>query len=181
MKPAHLLKAIAFAAGKHSGQRRKDVAASPYINHPIAVATVLATEGEVSDEVILLAAALHDTVEDTETTFEELEEHFGLEVTDLVRELTDDKLLGKMERKRLQIEHAAQSSDRAKQLKIADKICNIRDISVCPPADWSLERRAEYLKWSEEVVAGCRHTNAKLDQVFDQAIEQARELLRTNP
>ena len=181
MNPAHLLKALAFAAEKHSGQRRKDVEASPYINHPIAVATVLAAEGEVNDEVILLAAALHDTVEDTKTTFEELEEHFGVAVTDLVRELTDDKSLGKMERKRLQIEHSPQSSDRAKQLKIADKICNIRDISVSPPADWSLERRTEYLKWSEQVVAGCRHLNVKLDQAFDQAIAGARELLKLNP
>src|SRR6266576_2544254 len=84
LNPAKLLKAIAFAADKHSRQRRKDAESSPYINHPIAVATVLATEGDVSDEVTLLAAALHDTVEDTQTTFEELKEHFGLEVTDLV-------------------------------------------------------------------------------------------------
>jgi GTP diphosphokinase / guanosine-3',5'-bis(diphosphate) 3'-diphosphatase len=181
LNPAHLLKAIAFAAEKHSGQRRKDVDASPYINHPIAVATVLATEGEVSDEVILLAAALHDTVEDTKTTFEELEEHFGLEVTGLVRELTDDKSLEKMERKRLQVEHAPQSSDRAKQLKIADKICNIRDISVSPPADWSLERRSDYLNWSEKVVAGCLRVNSRLDRAFEQAIARARELLKLKP
>jgi guanosine-3',5'-bis(diphosphate) 3'-pyrophosphohydrolase len=178
LNPAHLLKAIAFAAEKHRRQRRKDAEASPYINHPIAVATVLAAEGEVSDEATLLAAALHDTVEDTETTFEELEETFGLEVAGLVRELTDDKPLEKMERKRLQIEHAAQSSSRAKQLKIADKICNIRDITVSPPADWSLERRSEYLTWSERVVAGCRDVNARLDQAFDQAITQAREALK---
>jgi guanosine-3',5'-bis(diphosphate) 3'-pyrophosphohydrolase len=181
LDPARLLKAISFAADKHSRQRRKDVEASPFINHPIAVATVLAIEGEVSDEVTLLAAALHDTVEDTKTTFEELEEHFGLEVAGLVRELTDDKSLEKAERKRLQIEHARESSARAKQLKIADKICNIRDITVSPPADWSLERRSEYLQWSEKVVAGCRHVNAKLDQAFDQAIARARELLRLNP
>jgi guanosine-3',5'-bis(diphosphate) 3'-pyrophosphohydrolase len=181
LNPADLLKAIAFAAHKHSRQRRKDAAASPYINHPIAVATVLASEGEVSDEAILLAAALHDTVEDTQTTFEELEEHFGLEVAGLVRELTDDKSLEKGERKRLQIEHARESSIRAKQLKIADKICNIRDITVSPPANWSLERRSDYLGWSEKVVAGCRHVNTKLDQVFDQAIKRARETLSLNP
>lgn len=118
----------------------------------------------MSDEVTLLAAALHDTVEDTKTTFAELEELFGHEVAGLVRELTDDKSLEKMERKRLQIEHASQSSSRAKQLKIADKLCNIRDIMVSPPAYWSLERRSEYLRWSERVVAGCRQVNAKLDQ-----------------
>ena len=180
MNAAHLLKAIAFAADRHRGQRRKDAEASPYINHPIAVATVLAVEGEVSDEVTLLAAALHDTVEDTQTTFEELEEHFGPEVAGLVRELTDDKSVSKKERKRLQIEHAPQASSRAKMLKIADKICNIRDITVSPPADWSLERRSEYLTWSEQVVAGCRHANAKLDQAFDKAITQAIEVLKLN-
>ena len=177
MNAAHLLKAIAFAADRHRRQRRKDAEASPYINHPIAVATVLAVEGEVSDEVTLLAAALHDTVEDTQTTFEELEEHFGPEVAGLVRELTDDKSASKKERKRLQIEHAPQASSRAKQLKIADKICNIRDITVSPPADWPLQRRREYLTWSERVVAGCRGANPKLDQAFDQAISRAWKAL----
>lgn len=181
LNPAQLLRAIAFAAEKHSGQRRKDAEASPYIYHPIAVANLLATAGEVSDEAILLGAALHDRVEDTKTTFEELEEHFGPEVTGLIRELTDDKSLEKMERKRLQIEHAPQSSDRAKQLKIADKICSIRDISVCPLVSWSLERHSDYLNWSEKVVAGCRHVNARLDQAFDLAIARARELLKLDP
>lgn len=100
MNPARLLRAIAFAADKHRDQRRKDAKASPYINHPIAVATVLAVEGGVSDEAALLAAVLHDTVEDIQTTFAELEEHFGPDVAGLVRELTDNKSLEKAERKR---------------------------------------------------------------------------------
>lgn len=177
MNPTQLLKALAFAADKHRHQRRKDAEESPYINHPIAVATVLAAEGGVSDEAMLMAAALHDTVEDTQTTFAELEEHFGPEVTGLVRELTDDKSLEKMERKRLQIVHAPHASPRAKQLKIADKVCNIRDLTDSPPLDWSLERRREYLAWSEKVVAGCRGVNAKLDEAFDQAIRRAKSLL----
>ena len=177
MNPTNLLKAIAFAADKHRRQRRKDAEASPYINHPIAVATVLASEGDVSDEATLLAAVLHDTVEDTQTTFVELEERFGSEVAGLVRELTDDKSLEKGERKRLQIEHARESSIHAKQVKIADKICNVRDITVSPPADWPLQRRREYLTWSEKVVAGCRGVNSKLDQAFDQALAQARTTL----
>jgi GTP diphosphokinase / guanosine-3',5'-bis(diphosphate) 3'-diphosphatase len=177
LNPAHLLQAIAFAADKHRRQRRKDAEASPYINHPIAVATVLAAEGDVSDEAALLAAVLHDTVEDTQTTFLELEEHFGAEVAGLVRELTDDKSLEKGERKRLQIEHARESSICAKQVKIADKICNVRDVMVSPPADWPLQRRREYLTWSEKVVAGCRGVNAKLDQAFDKALAQAQTTL----
>jgi guanosine-3',5'-bis(diphosphate) 3'-pyrophosphohydrolase len=178
LNSAKLLRAITFAAEKHRDQRRKDAGASPYINHPIGVATVLATEGNVSDEVTLLAATLHDTVEDTKTTFAELEEHFGPEVANLVRELTDDKSLEKMERKRLQIDHAAHSSNTAKQLKIADKICNIRDIADSPPSDWPLQRRLEYLLWSEKVVAGCRGINPALDQAFDDAIARARTVLQ---
>jgi GTP diphosphokinase / guanosine-3',5'-bis(diphosphate) 3'-diphosphatase len=177
LDPKPLLKAISFAADKHRHQRRKDAEASPYINHPIAVATVLAAEGDVSDEVTLIAAALHDTVEDTQTTFGEIEEQFGSKITSLVRELTDDKSLEKAQRKLLQIEHAPNSSLGAKQLKIADKICNVRDITASPPADWSLRRRRDYLKWSEEVVAGCRGVNAKLDHAFDQAISRAKDVL----
>jgi len=174
---ASLLKALAFAADKHRRQRRKDTDASPYINHPIAVAAVLAIEGGVADESILLAAILHDTVEDTETTFEELHCQFGENVSALVREVTDDKSLDKALRKRVQIEHAAKSSDDAKQIKIADKICNVRDITSTPPAGWSLQRRAEYLDWSCKVVSGCRGVNRKLEAVFDQAIVEARKTL----
>ena len=177
MDPARLLHALDFAAKKHRDQRRKNAEASPYINHPIAVAAVLAGEGGVSDETTLLAAALHDTVEDTQTTFEELERHFGLDVSGLVRELTDDKSRPKDERKHLQVQHARQSSAQAKAIKIADKVCNIRDITECPPAGWGLERRLEYLVWSEQVVAGCRGVNPRLDQVFDQALARARGAL----
>jgi guanosine-3',5'-bis(diphosphate) 3'-pyrophosphohydrolase len=177
LNPKRLLMAIAFAAAKHRHQRRKDAEQSPYINHPIAVATVLAAEGDVTDEVTLIAAALHDTVEDTQTTFAELEEHFGAEVAGLVRELTDDKSLEKVVRKRLQIEHASMSSNRAKELKIADKICNIRDVTEAPPAHWPLQRRRDYLAWSEQVVAGCRGANAKLEQAFDEAVSRAKSVM----
>jgi GTP diphosphokinase / guanosine-3',5'-bis(diphosphate) 3'-diphosphatase len=172
-----LLMAIAFAAEKHRYQRRKDAAASPYINHPIAVATALAVEGCVVDEAMLIAACLHDTVEDTETTFEEIEETFGAEVSNLVRNVSDDKSLEKQLRKQLQIEHAAKSSNKVKQIKIADKLCNIRDITTSPPHDWSLERRTEYLHWSKEVVSGCRGVNLSLEKAFDDAIKKAHEVL----
>ncbi len=177
LNPAHLLNALAFAADKHRRQRRKDAEASPYINHPIAVATVLAVEGDVSDEATLLCAFLHDTVEDTHTTYLELEQHFGAEVAELVRELTDDESLEKAERKRLQIEYAKGLSWRAKQVRIADKICNIRDIMVIPPAHWPVQRRLDYLVWSEKVVAHCRGVNPKLDGAFDEAVRQAQDKL----
>ena len=131
----------------------------------------------MTDDAILLAACLHDTVEDTETTFEELEETFGTEVSNLVRNVTDDKSLEKAKRKQLQIEHAAKSSDKVKQIKIADKLCNIRDITTSPPKDWPLRRRTEYLDWSQEVVSGCRGVNLSLEQAFDEAIKQAHKAL----
>jgi guanosine-3',5'-bis(diphosphate) 3'-pyrophosphohydrolase len=171
---ARFLKALEFAAAKHRRQRGKDAENSPYINHPIAVATVLAVEGGVTDEATLIAAILHDTVEDTQTTYSELEQKFGAEVTGLVRELTDDKSLEKAERKRLQIEHAPHASPRAKEIKIADKICNVRNLVDSPPADWTLQRRREYVAWSEQVVAGCRGVNAKLDAAFDEAVRRAK-------
>ncbi|HRK74638.1 MAG TPA: HD domain-containing protein, partial [Rhodothermales bacterium] len=145
MDNASIFRALSFAAEKHRHQRRKDVTASPYINHPIAVASVLAVEAGLDDPILLMAAILHDTVEDTETNFEELLDHFGTEVAELVRELTDDKSLPKEIRKTLQVEHAPHRSQKAKCLKMADKICNIRDILEHPPAGWSPERRLAYL------------------------------------
>lgn len=177
MAHVKLLKAISFAADKHRNQRRKDHEASPYINHPISVATVLASEGSVDDESLLLAAILHDTVEDTETSFEELVSEFGNEVADVVREVTDDKALPKAIRKELQIKHAPHVSPRAKQLKMADKICNIRDILKSPPEDWSLERKHEYLEWTNKVVKGCRGINPCLESVYDSAYEEGKALL----
>ena len=174
---SELLRALHFAADKHRDQRRKDPAASPYVNHPIAVAELLARVALVADPVTLLAAILHDTVEDTETTFEELEREFGSRVRSVVEEVTDDKSLPKQERKRRQVEHAAHLSDRAKLVKLADKTSNVRDVAENPPRDWSLERRSEYLDWAEAVVAGCRGTNAALERAFDDAIAHGRNVL----
>ncbi|CAG9215848.1 Metal dependent phosphohydrolase [Paraburkholderia sabiae] len=164
-----LIRATAFAADKHRNQRRKDADASPYINHPIALADVLANEGNVADEAVLVAALLHDTIEDTETSMEELVAQFGLEAADIVAEVTDDKSLPKAERKRLQVEHAATISGKAKLVKLADKICNLRDIAGCPPADWPVERKREYFDWAKAVVDGLRGVHPGLEAVFDRA------------
>ena len=172
-----LLKAAKFAAEKHRNQRRKDAEASPYINHPLAVASVLAIEAAARDQSLLVAALLHDTVEDTETSFSELEELFGTAVRKLVEEVTDDKSLPKQTRKDLQVAHAGNASDAARQLKIADKSCNIRDVAENPPTRWSHARKAEYLDWANRVVAGCRGINPKLDAVFDEAYSAARSKL----
>lgn len=163
-----LLRAIAFAAAKHRMQRRKDVDASPYINHPIDLANILANEGAVEDVVVLAAAVLHDTIEDTETTAPELEAAFGAEIAGVVVEVTDNKALSKQARKQAQIDHASHLSHRAKLVKLADKICNVRDVASTPPADWPLERRQDYFDWSKKVVDRMRGAHPKLEQLFDE-------------
>ncbi len=172
-----LLKALHFAADKHRDQRRKNVEASPYINHPIEVAELLARVGGVSDLVTLQGAILHDTIEDTDTTPEELEQVFGPEVRGVVEEVTDDKNLPKSDRKRLQIEHAPHISERARLIKLADKISNVRSVTETPPANWPLVRRQEYLDWTEQVCSGLRGCNPELEKLYWDLLAQGRRVL----
>ena len=174
---ALLLKAAAFAAEKHREQRRKGVDASPYINHPLEVAATLANVGCVIDVGTLVAAILHDTIEDTSTTGQELEAMFGRQVRMLVEEVTDDKRLVKAERKRLQVEHAPALSAAAKVIKLGDKISNVAEVTRNPPAGWPMLRRLEYLEWAERVVAGCRGVNDRLEREFDAVLARGREAL----
>lgn len=162
-----ILAASAFAAHKHRKLKRKGADAVPYINHPIAVANVLANEVGITDTTTLAAALLHDTIEDTETTAQEIEAAFGQQVAAVVVEVTDNKSLPKHERKRLQIEHSGTISDRTKLVKLADKICNLRDIRRSPPIDWSLDRKREYFVWAKQVVERMRGQSARLDQLVD--------------
>lgn len=173
-----LIAAADFAAHKHRHQRRKgeeDTGDIPYVNHPIRVAKILSNEGGVEDVAILMAALLHDTVEDTETSPEELVSHFGEEVKSLVLEVTDDKSQPKAVRKQHQIDHAPHLTDKAKQLKIADKIANLRDLLETPP-NWTLERKQTYFDWAHKVVAGARGINPKLEAAFDAAYGRKGEL-----
>lgn len=172
-----LLKAVAFSADRHRKQRRKGADALPYVNHPLDVADILANVGGVTDLTTLVAAVLHDTIEDTGTAPEELEATFGRDVRLLVEEVTDDKRLPKVERKRLQIVHAPSLSKPAKLIKLGDKISNVRDVAQNPPADWSVERRREYLEWTEQVIAGCRGANERLERLFDQVVLEGRRAL----
>jgi len=168
-----LLEATLFAADKHRGQRRKDEQGTPYINHPIHVANLLASVGGITDLSILQAGLLHDTVEDTNTSGEEIEQRFGSTVRKLVMEVTDDKTLEKHERKRKQIEKAPNLSAGAKVIKLADKIANLADIVASPPVGWSLERRRQYLAWSNDVIAGCRGHNSALETMYSQTAAYA--------
>ena len=167
---ALVVDALSFAAHKHRDQRRKDRDASPYINHPIALMRVLSVEAGIQDPLVLGAALLHDTVEDTETTPEELAERFGPAIRDLVLEVTDDKALPKAERKRQQVLHAAGASEGARLIKLADNICNLLDVADHPPNGWDLARRQEYFDWSAEVIEQLRGTHPGLEAIFDQAL-----------
>lgn len=169
-----LLQAASFAAKKHRYQKRKGDDAEPYVNHPLEVANLLANVGKIADFDILIAAVLHDTVEDTETTAEELTANFGPTVCGYVLEVTDDKSLPKQARKQKQIEHAPQLSAGAKQIKLGDKISNIADVTNNPPAGWSKERKIEYIDWGEKVVAGLRGVNEGLENYFDETVRRAR-------
>ncbi len=164
-----ILRAAQFAAMKHRNQRRKDKEATPYINHPLALANVLWHEGRITDARIIAAALLHDTVEDTRTTRAELARAFGKSIASVVAEVTDNKWLDKKTRKRLQVEHAPHLSPSARLVKLADKICNLRDLAASPPADWSLARKREYFDWAKQVVDGLRGENRRLERLFDRA------------
>ena len=171
-----LFRALSFAANKHKHQRRRDADASPYINHPISLAAILCNEAHVTDVETLCGALLHDTVEDTETTAEELEQAFGESICAIVMEVTDDKSLSKAERKQAQIDHAANISEKSKLVKLADKISNLRDVLHNPPPDWNLERRQQYFDWAQCVIEQVRGTHPTLEALFDETYAKRPEI-----
>ena len=178
---AIVMKALEFALHRHRNQFRKGAEKIPYINHPIQVANLLVNDGGENDPVLIAAAILHDVIEDTvdnatdkQELINEMSEIFIKEIISVTLEVTDDKTLEKKVRKQLQVDDANHKSVRAKKLKIADKIMNVRDITNNPPSDWTIERIIEYLDWSEKVVAGLRGVNIQLENLFDESLEIGR-------
>ena len=169
-----LSQAADYAARQHSAQRRKGERAEPYVNHLTEVAAMLAEATDGADPVLVKGGLLHDTLEDTDATYEDLVARFGPEVAALVAEVTDDKSLPKDVRKRLQIEKTPSKSRRAKLLKIADKTSNLQSLIHSPPAGWTEERLRDYVVWAADVVRSCRGLNAKLEARFDAAYDAAR-------
>jgi (p)ppGpp synthase/HD superfamily hydrolase len=168
-----VMAAADLAARWHAEQRRKGAAAEPYINHLLEVAHLVAEATEGRDPDLVIAALLHDAIEDSGIAAAEIAGHFGADVAALVEAVTDDKSLPKAARKALQIEHAATASPRAKVLKLADKTSNLRAMAASPPANWGVERKREYVAWARAVVEGVRGTNAGLEAAFDAAAEEA--------
>ncbi|XP_073984679.1 metazoan SpoT homolog-1 isoform X2 [Rhodnius prolixus] len=163
-----LIKCVNFCAMKHKDQRRKDVESTPYINHPIGVACILTEEAGITDPNVIMAALLHDTVEDTNTTFQEIEMMFGPKIKSIVEEVTDDKNLAAPVRKQLQIDHAKSSTYEAKLVKLADKLYNLRDLNRSTPVGWSEKRVTEYFEWSAKVVNNLRGTNKSIEDKLDE-------------
>jgi (p)ppGpp synthase/HD superfamily hydrolase len=171
-----ILAAARFAAERHRTQKRKGKAGDPYVNHLLEVAELIASSSDGVDTNLIVAALLHDTVEDTATTIHELRENFGEDVAGLVAEVTDDKSLPKATRKALQVRNAPHKSARAATIKLADKISNLRAILACPPTDWSVERQREYFEWAKQVVDGLTAPNAILKAEFDRTYARSGEL-----
>jgi len=172
-----ITQAMLFAAQRHTDQRRKGARGEPYVNHCAEVAALIArhTDGDNTDAIC--AGLLHDTIEDTGTTYEELVSAFGEGVAGVVRECTDDKSLPKAERKRLQAERAPHKSPNAKMVKLGDKISNLRSILDSPPPTWDLARKQAYFAWAKRVIDGCRGVNAGLEREFDALYAQGMERL----
>jgi len=162
-----------FAAERHKDQRRKGKGQVPYVNHLAEVACLLTVATKGTDAELVAAGWLHDTVEDTAPSQDELVSTFGDEVASLVMEVTDDKSLPKAERKRLQVLKTPAKTPRAKMIKLADLTSNLRQF----PEDWESRRINDYFEWADQVAAGCRGVNAELERTFDQTVASGRAAL----
>jgi (p)ppGpp synthase/HD superfamily hydrolase len=167
-----ILSAAHFAAEKHASQRRKGKAGEPYINHLLEVAQLISSALPEPDTNLMIAALLHDAIEDAGVTKDELVHRFGADVANLVAEVTDDKSLPKAERKRLQVENAPKKSARAQAIKLADKISNLRAILSSPPVDWDYQRKKEYFAWAKRVVDGLAAPDPALKAEFDKTLSR---------
>lgn len=164
-----VLRAADMAARWHVHQRRKGIAQEPDINHLLEVASLVAEATGGTDPDVVIAALLHDAIEDQDVTSEALASEFGQHVADIVLEVSDEKALPKEERKRKQVENAGKKSHKAKLIKLADKTSNLRTIAISPAADWSVKRKLENIEWAKSVVIGLRGTSPWLEQQFDEA------------
>ena len=168
-----VLKAADASARWHVHQRRKGAAEEPYVNHLLEVASLVAEATDGKDPELVIAALLHDAIEDQEVPRGIIVEVWGEGNAKLVEEVTDEKALPKEDRKRKQVESASKKSDRAKILKLADKTSNLRAITASPSKEWSVKRRLEYVEWARQVVDGLRGANSWLEAQFDKAADVA--------
>jgi (p)ppGpp synthase/HD superfamily hydrolase len=175
-----VLRAADAAARWHVHQRRKGAAEEPYINHLLEVASLVAAATEGKNPTVVIAALLHDAIEDQEVPRELIAREFGEDVATLVEEVTDDRQLDKQQRKRIQAETACKKTDDAKRIKLADKTSNLRAVTFSPPRDWSVKQRLEYVRWAKEVASGLQGVSLLLEQQFDRAAEEAERSIHVS-
>lgn len=171
-----IVRACSYAAQMHAGQRRKGAAGEPYVNHVIDVADRVA-QSAAADETLVIAALLHDVVEDTRGTAAEIAAMFGADVAALVLEVSDNKALPKAERKWQQEMTVAAKSDGAKRIKLADKASNLTALALSPPTHWDAARKADYVAWAMRVIEPCRGLDPLLEAGFDAAVLRAQAAL----
>lgn len=176
-----LIRAIDFVARKHSLQRRKGSLREPYVNHVIEVSCLLAEACRGDDLTLIIGGVLHDTVEDTGTSVEELRNLFGDEVAELVEEVTDDRSLSRSTRRELQVRNARRKSERARMIKIADKTSNLRSLLFSPPQGWDRARKTEYAEWARTVVQECRGVSPELEGQFASTYKELLSSLSGGP
>ena len=170
--------ALRFAAERHSSQRRKGQAKEPYVNHLAEVSELVADATEGKDVNLIAAALLHDTIEDTETSSDELIATFNNDIAQLVADVTDDKSLPKQDRKHLQVVNSRAQNMRVKLLKLADKTSNLRSLANSPPENWNTEQKQAYIDWAIKVAAGLKGVNPWLEERFDEALRRAQQALQ---
>ncbi|MGI6247108.1 MAG: HD domain-containing protein [Pseudochelatococcus sp.] len=175
-----LTRALAYAADAHANQRRKGAAQEPYINHLIEVLDLVARATGGEDEELLIAALLHDVVEDTPISAEDLAAAFGARVARIVVENSDDMTLPKDERRRQRIAAMAHKSPEARIVKTADVISNLRAIAVSPPAGWGMDRRLGYLEGCRQLISAGRGANAVIETLFDETAAEAERAIRAD-
>lgn len=169
-----VLKAADAAARWHVHQRRKGAAAEPYINHLLEVASLVTEATGAREPDLVIAALLHDAIEDQQVPRDVIANAFGNVVAEFVEEVTDDKSLPKEARKQLQIKTAPLKSRGAKILKLADIISNLKALSASPPADWTVQRRLKYVVWARAVAAGLKGASPMLEDQLERAAEEAQ-------
>ncbi|MFZ9848658.1 MAG: HD domain-containing protein [Flavobacteriales bacterium] len=169
-----LFKALNYSAEQHKAQRRKGMESVPYINHPIKVTNIITQFIPDASDDLICAAILHDVVEDTDATIDDIKNKFGDAIASIVQEVTDDKSISKAESRRKQIENAPKLSYNAKIIRVCDKISNVRDICGENIPDWDYKTKIEYLNWAEQVVYALDKFHEELQFAFKDEVRWGR-------
>jgi (p)ppGpp synthase/HD superfamily hydrolase len=167
-----LFEALEYASKLHKDQRRKGNGGSPYVNHLIEVASLLSRVAEVTDHEVIIAAILHDVLEDTEAREGDIFDRFGGTVLAYVKHVTDDKLLSLEKRRIAQLKSIENSSSQIQLIKLADHCSNIASL----PPSWDRARLESYISWSHSIAVHCYSASEELAKVYKKRYDSALEI-----